>query len=57
MFQYLKGSSDIWLVLGRHGNLTTQGFCDADGMVTEGNQAILGYAFQFGTGTVPWSSK
>ena len=57
VFQYLKGSSDVWLVLGRHGNLTTQGFCDADGMVTEGNRAILGYAFQFGTGTVSWSSK
>ena len=57
MFQYLKGSSDVWLVLGGHGNLTNQGFCDADGMVTEGNKAILGYAFQFGTGTVSWSSK
>ena len=30
---------------------------DADGMVTEGTKAILGYAFQFGTGTVSWSSK
>ena len=29
VLQYLKGSSDIWLVLGGHGNLTTQGFCDA----------------------------
>ena len=26
-------------------------------MVTEGTKAILGYAFQFGTGTVSWSSK
>ena len=34
VFQSLKGSSDVWLVLGGHGNLTTQGFCDADGMVT-----------------------
>ena len=57
VFQYLKGSSDVWLVLGGHGNLTTQGFCDADRMVTEGNKAILGYVFQFGTGTVSWSSK
>ena len=26
-------------------------------MVTEGNKTIMGYAFQFGTGTISWSSK
>ena len=57
MFQYLSGSADAWLVLGGHNNLVTQGFCDADRMVTEGNKSILGYVFQFGTGTVSWSSK
>ena len=57
VFQYLKGSSDTWLVLGGHGQSVSQGFCDSDGMVTVGNKAILGYVFQFGTGTVSWSSK
>ena len=57
VFQYLKGSSDTWLVLGGHGQSVSHGFCDSDGMVTVGNKAILGYVFQFGTGTVSWSSK
>ena len=57
VFQYLKGSSDKWLVLGGHDQFVSHSFCDADGMVTSGNKSILGYVFQFGNGTVSWSSK
>nr|AAZ28936.1 polyprotein [Phanerochaete chrysosporium RP-78] len=57
VYAYLKGTRDLSLVLGgdaRDGPLV--GYTDADGMSTEGRQAVSGYAFLIG-GAVSWSSK
>jgi hypothetical protein len=56
-FQYLKGTSDYWLVLGGIEHHKIHGFTDADGMATHGHKSILGYTFQFDTASISWSSK
>ena len=45
IFQYLKGTIDYKLILGRSYDETFVGYSDADDMSTEGHRAILGYAF------------
>lgn len=56
VFAYLKGTMDFWLTLGGEDKTPLLGYSDADGMSTEGRQAISGYAFLIG-GAVSWSSK
>lgn len=56
VFAYLKGTADFWLTLGGVEKTPLLGYSDADGMSTEGRQAISGYAFLIG-GAVSWSSK
>jgi len=45
IFQYLKGTSDLWLILGHDEEQTFKGYSDADGMSTEGRIPIMGYIF------------
>jgi hypothetical protein len=57
IFQYLKGTNDLWLVLGQGEELTFAGYSDADGNSTEGRSPIMGYVFFLAGGTISWSSK
>lgn len=56
VYAYLKGTRDFWLVLGGDPAEPLNGYSDANGMSTEGRQAISGFAFLIG-GAVSWSSK
>jgi hypothetical protein len=56
VYAYLKGTRDYWLNLRGEPAAPLNGYSDADGMTTEGRQAISGYAFLIG-GAVSWSSK
>ena len=56
VYAYLKGTRDLALTLGGDDQEPLVGYSDADGMTTEGRQAISGYAFLIG-GAVSWSSK
>jgi hypothetical protein len=56
-FQYLKGTSNYWLVLGGIEHHKLHGFTDTDSMATHGHKSILGYTFQFDTASISWSSK
>ncbi|GBE88222.1 hypothetical protein SCP_1300360 [Sparassis crispa] len=56
-FAYLKGTADVWLVLGGSEDNDIVGYSDADGMSTEGRCAISGYVFMLNGGAVSWSSK
>lgn len=56
VYAYLKGTRDLALTLGGEDKEPLVGYSDADGMTTEGRQAISGYAFLIG-GAVLWSSK
>ena len=56
-YQYLKGTKDLWLVLGGTGDDKMVGYSDADGASTEGRHAISGYVFMLNGGAVSWSSK
>ncbi|GBE80058.1 hypothetical protein SCP_0212610 [Sparassis crispa] len=57
IYQYLKGTVDIWLMLGSSEDNDIVGYSDADGMSTEGHRAISGYIFMLNGGAVSWSSK
>jgi hypothetical protein len=57
IFQYLKGTNNLWLVLGRDEEQTFKGYSDADGMSTEGHIPIMGYIFFLAGGAISWSSK
>ncbi|GBE86104.1 hypothetical protein SCP_0806280 [Sparassis crispa] len=57
VYQYLKGTADLWLVLGDSEDNNIIGYSDADGMSTEGRRAVSGYIFMLNGGTVSWSSK
>lgn len=57
VYQYLKGTADVWLVLGGSEDNEIVGYSDADGMSTEGCRAISGYVFMLNGGAVSWSSK
>lgn len=57
VYQYLKGTVDLWLVLGGAEDNEVVGFSDADGMSTKGRKAISGYVFMLNGGAVSWSSK
>ncbi|GBE89575.1 hypothetical protein SCP_1602380 [Sparassis crispa] len=57
IYQYLKGTADIWLMLGSSEDNDIIGYSDADGMSTEGCRAISGYVFMLNGGAVSWSSK
>lgn len=57
VYQYLKGTTDMWLRLGGADNEELpDGFSDADGMSNVDRHAISGYVFLMG-GAVSWSSK
>lgn len=56
VYAYLKGTRDLALTLGGDAEQPLLGYSDADGMSTEGRQAISGYAFLIG-GAISWSSK
>ncbi|GBE78839.1 hypothetical protein SCP_0200360 [Sparassis crispa] len=57
VYQYLKGTADLWLVLGSSEDNDIVGYSDADGMSTEGRRAVSGYVFMLNGGAVSWSSK
>jgi hypothetical protein len=44
IFQYLKGTKDLWLSYG-HAKIDLAGYADADGSMAEDRHAISGYAF------------
>lgn len=56
VFAYLKATRNLGLLLGGDTDERPVAYSDADGMSTEGRQAISGYAFLIG-GAVAWSSK
>ena len=56
VFQYLKGTRNLMLVLGGEGEVLT-GFTDADWASQRHRHSISGYAFFIGSGAVSWSSK
>ena len=55
--QYLKGTKELWLVLGGIEFTHITGYTDADGMATEGHKAILAYIFQLARASLSWSSR
>jgi len=68
VFRYLKGTIDLWLVIGAGGNWTwaeedkwerigLEGFSDADGALQHHRHSISGYVFTIDGGAVSWSSK
>ncbi|GBE85559.1 hypothetical protein SCP_0800760 [Sparassis crispa] len=57
VYQYLKGTADLWLVLGGSEDNDVVGYSDADGMSTEGRRPVSGYVFMLNGGAVSWSSK
>jgi hypothetical protein len=57
IFCYLKGTKDLWLVLGAAVDKAIVGYTDADGMSNEDRHAISGYVFLVDGGAVSWSSK
>jgi hypothetical protein len=56
IFQYLKGTKDLWLSFG-HAKIDLAGYADADGSMAEDRHAISGYAFIVHGGAVSWSAK
>ena len=56
IFQYLKGTLDLWLTFGGQKKELTS-YADADGNMPEDRHAISGYAFILHGGAVSWSAK
>jgi hypothetical protein len=51
VFQYLKGTRNLWLSYGGN-KVDLEGYADADGSMMEDRKAISGYAFIVHGGTV-----
>lgn len=56
VFQYLKGTKDLWLTYGGIGEKLV-GFTNADGNIAEDRCATSGYAFIINGGAISWSTK
>ena len=56
MYQYYKGTTDLWLTYGGGQKQPLTGYSDADGSMGEDRKAILGYAFLINGGAVSWSA-
>ena len=56
VFQYLKGTHELWLSYGGTKN-DLEGYADADGSMMEDRRAVSGYAFVVYGGAVLWSAK
>ncbi|KAF7779102.1 hypothetical protein Agabi119p4_3447 [Agaricus bisporus var. burnettii] len=56
VFRYLKGTRDLWLTFGGHGD-ALKGYADADGNMSEDRRATSGFAFIINGGAVSWSAK
>lgn len=57
VFQYLKGSRNLWLTYGTGDENPLTGYGDADGNMQEDRYAISGYAFILNGGAISWYSK
>jgi hypothetical protein len=56
VFQYLKGTRDLWLSYSGN-KVDLEGYADADGSMMEDRRAISGYTFIVHGGAVLWSAK
>ncbi len=59
IFRYLQGTSDRGITFsGSTGNVTLEGYCDADwGNQTDDRRSITGYFFRIARGPISWKSR
>ncbi|KAF8643324.1 hypothetical protein AX16_009098 [Volvariella volvacea WC 439] len=57
VYQYLKATRDLWLVLGHDTSDILIGYSDSDGSSTKECKPISGYIFLLHGSTIFWSSK
>ena len=59
VFRYIKGTLDFGLkfVVSNEGNLSLQGFADADWADVSTRKSTSGYVFRLGGATISWKSK